>query len=686
MAISLGGFSGGGGSGAVSSVNGQTGVVVISGDDVAADHSASHYTAANSNIDGHLSGIDTKLGTLASGLTYKGTFNATAGTPSLANAEQGDLYVIDTAGTIYGVTWAIGDHLLVNADMGGSITNSKIDKIDNTEPTNVLITTNNLSDLTSASTARTNLGLGSASTSASTDFLQVSNNLSDLNSASTARTNLGLGNVATLSTGVSNGNVIVADSTGLPEIDGSQLTGITATDSTKLAIANNLSDLNSASTARTNLGLGNVATLSTGVSNGNVIVADSTGLPEIDGSQLTGITATDSTKLAIANNLSDLNNATTARTNLGLATVASTGAYSDLSGTPSLATVATTGAYSDLSGTPSVGYPVQIAVGGIDETGTGGSDNSTDIQLNTALLLTTASANPVEVKLPLISTASDGDVVIIVRKNSGSLKISQHDSESVSNPIMYLDQGFGTNFTITNNQQQIHVRFDSASSGRWYIYDKAQGTAALSNTSDFLSATGSDALGGDIDVNGHDIVSSSNGNIEVAPDGNGSFIIKGNATSGSGRIVLNCEQNSHGITLKGPPHSAAASYTLTLPNDDGDAGEVLKTDGNGNLDWVAQSGGSNPTVTTDSSGSDTTISTTTGIEEVHLINNLSNNVTITIPGATSAGYKYNIKRLGSGTVTIQANSGTIDNANSFSLASQFDSVTLVSDATNYHII
>ena len=37
-----------------------------------------------------------------------------------------------------------------------------------------------------------------------------------------------------------------------------------------------------------------------------------------------------------------------------LATVATTGAYSDLSGTPSLAAVATSGAYSDLSGTPSL--------------------------------------------------------------------------------------------------------------------------------------------------------------------------------------------------------------------------------------------------------------------------------------------------------------------------------------------
>ena len=73
---------------------------------------------------------------LAGGVEYKGTFNANTGLTNsggnLNNAEQGDLYVIDTAGTIYGQDWSIGDHLLINADMGGSITNSKIDKIDNT--------------------------------------------------------------------------------------------------------------------------------------------------------------------------------------------------------------------------------------------------------------------------------------------------------------------------------------------------------------------------------------------------------------------------------------------------------------------------------------------------------------------------------------------------------------------------
>ena len=69
--------------------------------------------------------------------------------------------------------------------------------------------TSNLSDLPSASTARTNLVLGSAAQAATTDFataaqgveagtaLQAANNLSDLAAAPTARTNLGLGTIAT---------------------------------------------------------------------------------------------------------------------------------------------------------------------------------------------------------------------------------------------------------------------------------------------------------------------------------------------------------------------------------------------------------------------------------------------------------------------------------------------------------
>jgi hypothetical protein len=66
-------------------------------------------------------------------LTYQGSFDASTGTPALSNALKGDFYVVSVAGTQFGRDWAIGDHLIVNADMGGVIDNSKIDKIDNTD-------------------------------------------------------------------------------------------------------------------------------------------------------------------------------------------------------------------------------------------------------------------------------------------------------------------------------------------------------------------------------------------------------------------------------------------------------------------------------------------------------------------------------------------------------------------------
>jgi len=58
-----------------------------------------------------------------------------------------------------------------------------------------LASANNLSDLASASTARTNLGV--TATGADTTYAYRANNLSDLANAATARTNLGLGTAAT---------------------------------------------------------------------------------------------------------------------------------------------------------------------------------------------------------------------------------------------------------------------------------------------------------------------------------------------------------------------------------------------------------------------------------------------------------------------------------------------------------
>ena len=111
----------------------------------------------------------------------------------------------------------------------------------------------------------------------------------------------------------------------------------------------------------------------------------------------------------------------------------------------------------------------------------------------------------------------------------------------------------------------------------------AQGTKADSALQD-LSDDTTPQLGGNLDVNGQDIVSTSNADIDLAANGTGSVVVRGNDTSG--KLVLNCENNSHGVTIKGPPHSAGATYTLTLPNDDGNANGLLQTNGSGVLSFV----------------------------------------------------------------------------------------------------
>lgn len=75
----------------------------------------------------------------------------------------------------------------------------------------------------------------------------------------------------------------------------------------------------------------------------------------------------------------------------------------------------------------------------------------------------------------------------------------------------------------------------------------------------------------------------------------GAVIVQG-GTGGSAALTLNCEVNTHGVTIQGPPHSAGATYTLTLPDDTGTQGQVLTTSGaSGELSW--QNGGAGGSLT-----------------------------------------------------------------------------------------
>lgn len=84
-------------------------------------------------------------------------------------------------------------------------------------------------------------------------------------------------------------------------------------------------------------------------------------------------------------------------------------------------------------------------------------------------------------------------------------------------------------------------------------------SGAISN----VSEDSSPQLGGNLDLNGNDIVTASNATLDLAPNGTGTVVVRGNTNSGA--IVLNCESNTHGQKLYAQPHSAAVTNTLMLP-------------------------------------------------------------------------------------------------------------------------
>ena len=111
-------------------------------------------------------------------------------------------------------------------------------------------------------------------------------------------------------------------------------------------------------------------------------------------------------------------------------------------------------------------------------------------------------------------------------------------------------------------------------------------SAAGAGLSD-LSDDSTPSLGGNLDMNGNDIITLSNGNIDLLPHGTGKVIMDGNGTSGGvsisdglidirtgtgavSKIKFYCESsNAHAQTLQAAPHSAGSSAVLVLPTASG---------------------------------------------------------------------------------------------------------------------
>lgn len=147
----------------------------------------------------------------------------------------------------------------------------------------------------------------------------------------------------------------------------------------------------------------------------------------------------------------------------------------------------------------------------------------------------------------------------------------------------------------------------------------------------------------------------------VKRDGSGNVSVStiSSTNNSTQNIYLYESTNTNSVRFKAP--NSFADYILTLPTTDGNNGEVLQTDGSGNLSWVAQGGGG---VT---SASIVSALGYTPADEVSLINYpLKNNNLSDLTSATVA--RANLGLGDAATLNVGTSAGTIAAGDDFRLS------------------
>ena len=166
---------------------------------------------------------------------------------------------------------------------------------------------------------------------------------------------------------------------------------------------------------------------------------------------------------------------------------------------------------------------------------------------------------------------SSGNLIV-----DGDLTVSGDDITMGTNTAGNLLIADGTNFNSiavgslseisTVASDDILLAVDTSGGGLKKITRSTltAGIATGSEISNIVEDT-TPQLGGNLDMNGQDIVTTSNANIELAANGTGHVVVKGN--SNQGKITLNCESNSHGQAIQAQAHSLGIDNVMLLPKD-----------------------------------------------------------------------------------------------------------------------
>jgi len=373
---------------------------------------------------------------------------------------------------------------------------------------------------------------------------------------------------------------------------------------TEIQLAATTVDLNGNLDVSGSLTLGGVALTST-TAELNIldgVTATAAEINLLDG--VSGLVQADFTKLAAVDSTATELNIVDGNTSIGTTAVSDGhGIVMNHGGTMAQTTVQTLAAYLDdeITAMPNLVTTAATTVGALNSgsiTSGFGTIDTGSSTITTTGLITGGSLDIDDVVIngATIGHTDDTDLITLANGTvtiAGDLTVSGDDITMGTNTAGNLLVADGTNFnsiavgdlssisTVANDD--VFLAVDTSGGGlkkitrSTIVSGLAIGGVALSNIVEDTTPQ----LGGSLDVNGEDIVSTSNGNITLTPNGTGVVRLDGNVDIQSGLIDLKnsgavskikfyCESsNAHAQTLQGAPHSEAASNSLTLPSTGG---------------------------------------------------------------------------------------------------------------------
>ncbi len=228
---------------------------------------------------------------------------------------------------------------------------------------------------------------------------------------------------------------------------------------------------------------------------------------------------------------------------------------------------------------------IEQVLGGYKAVSIAGGAQTTALTVADGALTGTAQARMIE-----FTGSITGNQIVTIPLDIENFYILKNSTSGTYTVQFKYVSGSGDTFTFATTNKGTAILFATANDGT------NPDIIQIQTGGDVVDDT-SPQLGGNLDTNDQQIITVSNRDLNLYPNGTGAVEIGGNTNPGT--VILNCESNSHGIKLQSPPHSAGQSYTLKFPTGNVTADRFLKvasvsgsgTTGVGQLSFAEVSGG-----------------------------------------------------------------------------------------------